>query len=101
MSSFLTKIKTSGRFFFTSGFFTHTFCPSIKVTIEVFTELNKMIIKITFHDVHVRRSPFVFQSVSIVKSLNYIFNLRIRYGQREIQYYRVFFLFFILPQSRR
>jgi hypothetical protein len=51
-----------------------------------------MIIKITSYDVHVRRSYFNRQN-------SQLFNQRIPYGQREIQYYRVFF--FISPQSRR
>jgi hypothetical protein len=52
-----------------------------------------MIIKITSYDVHVRRSYFNRQN-------SQLFNQRILYGQREIQYYRVFF-FLISPQSRR
>jgi hypothetical protein len=43
-----------------------------------------MIIKITSYDVHVRRSYFNRQN-------SQLFNQRIPYGQREIQYYRVFF----------
>jgi hypothetical protein len=43
-----------------------------------------MIIKITSYDVHVRRSYLNRQN-------SQLFNQRIPYGQREIQYYRVFF----------
>jgi hypothetical protein len=54
-----------------------------------------MIIKITSYDVHVRRSYFNRQN-------SQLFNQRIPYGQRGIQYYRVFFFFFLIsPQSRR
>jgi hypothetical protein len=53
-----------------------------------------MIIKITSYDVHVRRSYFNRQN-------SQLFNQRIPYGQREIQYYLVFFFFLISPQSRR
>jgi hypothetical protein len=46
-----------------------------------------MIIKITSYDVHVRHSYFNRQN-------SQLFNQRIPYGQREIQYYRVFFFLF-------
>jgi hypothetical protein len=48
-----------------------------------------MIIKITSYDVHVRRSYFNRQN-------SQLFNQRIPYGQREIQYYRVLFFKFHL-----
>jgi hypothetical protein len=66
----------SGRLFFTSGFFTldlesKIFVPQSNSKLKSLTGLNKMIIKITFHDVHVRRAYFNRQN-------SQLFNLGIR-----------------------
>jgi hypothetical protein len=91
MSSFLTKIKISGRLFFTSGFFTldlesKIFVPQSKSKLKSLTGLNKMIIKITFHDVHVRRSYFNRQN-------SQLFNLGIPMVSGKYNIIGCFFLF--------
>jgi hypothetical protein len=90
MSSFLTKIKTSGRLFFTSGFFT------LDLESNIFVPQSNSKLKFQSKLLPTNPTTFTFAvRISIVKILNYLINvfLTVSGKYNTIGCFFVFFLF--------